>query len=503
MKIPTSAQIPSYHEQMIPYAMQGTKDIAAKIAGVGGYAIMVANRQVLATAGEIKPGSVFDEAGGAAAISTFATSLERQLRSAIRKGAWIYTAPDKWKSNIAKQVDPASKKPYFSSDVQTQNIATYEKREIEVMPIIILLADPTIPSAKRDAALSAAAGVGSSTYAWYAEGYGAYCFNLISDKGWETIKPTVKVNNTSGPMSENNKQETIGGLINLFSNPQPVEHVARHEYGHGEENLYAYFIQQMLINRSDKGMTASTSKVAVLDPTKPESELSVVRDNLRIARLEVFKRAVSQYSSDLINATTPAQVEAAVLKRQPGFSGIKNLRSDPRYINIVAQYARVLVNLGLITSNSNPLYVIGSDYEKIAQYKQTKTPAAGKSSTYSIGAVVTSDPAALQSRVKAVIFGGGNDYFEQNHLIDTIKMIQQNSDPNNVDVEFAVSSLEADPVASEEARRARVLIDLAGPAGFKKAVEQFAAIAPSSKPAAGAPASGTVGSGNVAGSAVA
>ena len=472
-RIPTTANIPSYHQELIPNAQSGASSIASLFTAVSGYVVLVSNGKIIAEHGTIKPDSALAAVGGVDAIKKFCLSLEPKLRASIVEGSWIYSAPDKWKANVLKLVDPSNKKPYFSSDIQIQNLAEFEKSEIQVMPIMFMIADPLASTKARDA-IAKSIGVSPLIYAWYNYSMGSYNFNLITDFGWKTIKPAVEVNKQSGKAPLSTKQRIVSQLKTLFSNPGAIEHVAKHEYVHGEEKIYEHFILNMLVNRSDKGMDPSKSAVSVLDPRNPDPSTVQIMNNLRISRLAGLRAAISQYSSDLINAKTQDEVATAILKRRPTLAKDPNWKSGYDYLAFLAAYSRILFNLNLIVNRNHPMYAIGGDFDNLHQY-MARTAGYGGNQVYSIGGAQTSDPQSMSSRIKQILFAGNGNFFELEHLIDTVKMIQQYSNPNNVQIDSAIAVMDQNEVSAEESRRARVLLDLTGQTGLKKTVEQFAA----------------------------
>ena len=192
---------------------------------------------------------------------------------------------------------------------------------------------------------------------------------------------------------------------------------------------------------------------------------------MNIARLADLKSAIEITSSDLISAKNEAEINAAVLNHDPS---LKVGTAD--HFGRILQYATVLGSLGI---KSEIAKVFPVEYAK-----ETGDITNQGFQNFEVG------PINIGARSKDAIIafaeGLSLDSLSTEHLTVTLKMLQQYS-PNLGDIGAAIQALTAGGPSSEEARRANIILQLAGAGGLRNAVMRFAANDPvQQKP--GAPA---------------
>jgi hypothetical protein len=337
---------------------------------------------------------------------------------------------------------------------------------MDAMPITIMIADPAVGDTQRTAAIP---GLGDSTAAFYTPQNATYVFNLVTRTGWRTIEPLVLTKPGDGIAKGKTLSAIAIRLKTMLAAPKGVEHAPRHEFGHADEDLITYFLQQVIARRVGKGMTAATAAVSVAD---------VDETALTLARLGNFTEAVKKHSSDLIQAVGASDVAAAIVRRRPEFGNAQTAPQNPGYLDYLIVYGGVLVSLGLLYPD-HPLSPFGSNTVDVNKVQARDAyhfyvPTGGRLGNIRGITVVSSSPQAIDSRVNELLDIGGGEPFGANHILDTLKMLQQNLDPSASDLNAAIANLASNPVAAEEAFRARVLADLAGP-DFFSAVQTVAA----------------------------
>lgn len=474
----TSANIPSYHTENLPKAQAYAKSLVAPLAPVGGYVIQVAGGKVTFASGTILPRGALKAAGATPEVlEKFALTLDQNLRSSIKKGHWAISNPAQWTKNVLDWKDKEGKQ-LLATTGAAKNLQDYLISEMDAMPITITIADPAIGTKKRGEAFPDLA---AGTYAFYETEAATYVFNLVSDTGWKTIKPLTITYPHNKVASDRAVAMIAGSLKEMLANPVGVEHVPRHEFGHADENLITYFLQQVIARRVGKGMTAAASEVTVTD---------VDSDAVTQARLGNFKSAVKRHSADLINAQYGGQVAQSIVERHPELGNAKTAFQHPAYLYYLTAYAGVLTSLGLVQYTNHPLAAFGvarpapgrnvtviESSMVMANEKSAKVfnvNAAGPDFMHQSVKVTGESPQAIVDTVKAYSDEGGAWPWDPGHILDTLKMLQQNLEPGDTDLDAAINKLASDPVAGEEARRARVLADLAGP-DFFSAVQTVAA----------------------------
>jgi hypothetical protein len=462
----TSANVPSYHAQNLAKAQAYAQGLVSPLAPVGGYVIQVAGGKVTFASGTILPNGALKAAGAdAGVLEKFALALDQNLRSSIKKGHWAISNPTQWTNNVLGWKDKEGK-PFLATPGAAKNLQDYLIREMDAMPITIMIADPAVGDTQRTAAIP---GLGDSTFAFYNSQNATYVFNLVTRAGWRTIEPVVITKPGDGIAKGKTLSAIAIRLKMMLAAPKGVEHVPRHEFGHADEDLITYFLQQVIARRVGKGMTAATAAVSVAD---------VDETALTLARLGNFTEAVKKHSSDLIRAGDQGAVAAAIARRRPELGNAQTAPQNPAYLDYLIVYGGVLVSLGLLNVD-HPLSPFGSNTVDVNRVQARDAyhfyvPTGGRTGNIRGITVVSSSPQAIDSRVNELLDIGGGEPFGANHILDTLKMLQQNLDPSASDLNAAIAKLASDPVASEEASRARVLADLAGP-DFFSAVQTVAA----------------------------
>jgi len=462
----TSSNVPSYHAQNLAKAQAYAQSLVAPLAPVGGYVIQVVNGKVTFASGTILPNGALKAAGGEQALKDFAVLLDQNLRSSIKKGHWAISNPTQWTKNVLTWKDEEGKQ-FFATPGAAKNLQDYLRLEMDAMPITIMIADPAVGAPQRGLAAQAQ-GIGSGIFAFYNIPAATYVFNLVSPAGWETLKQRVTTYPKDGVAKDKALSMIVSSLQRMFKKPEGVEHVPRHEFGHADENLITHFLQTVIARRVKKGMSSATSAVSVA---------TVDADAVTLARLGNFREAVRSHSQDLIGAKDNSAVAAAIVKRRPNLGNVQTAPQSPDYLWWLTAYAGVLVSLGLITDPKHPLAPFGTGEINVNMVREQSASLFAVPPAGMIARAVTvtgSSPQDIVSRVINLLYSDGASPRDPGHILDTLKMLQQNLDPGASDVNAAIQALKADPVADEEADRAYVLQDLAGP-NFLSTVQTVAA----------------------------
>jgi hypothetical protein len=460
----TSANVPSYHTENLPKAQAYAQGLVAPLAPVGGYVIQVAGGKVTFASGTILPDGALKAAGvDAGVLEKFALALDQNLRSSIKRGHWAISNPTQWTKNVLAWKDKQGK-PFLATPGAAKNLQDYLVNEMDAMPITIMIADPAVGDTQRTAAFPLSGG----TFAFYNVQNATYVFNLVTRQGWRTIQPLVLTKPGDGIAKGKTLSAIAIRLKTMLSAPKGVEHVPRHEFGHADENLITYFLQQVIARRVGKGMNKAEAAVSMA---------TVDADAVTLARLGNFKEAVMKHSSDLIGASNNADVVAAIVRRRPELGTVETANQNQYYLWWLTSYAHVLCSLRIVTNERHPLFPFGTARINVNLVEPRSAnlfavPPAGM--VKSAVTVAGSSPQDIASRVYNLLYADGALPRDPGHILDTLKMLQQNLDPSASDLNAAIANLASDPVADEEANRARVLADLAGP-DFLSTVQTVAA----------------------------
>jgi hypothetical protein len=411
------------------------------IKEVGGVVVAYsAGKKIYSTS--IGANSMLPSAGD---IHQATAKMEQTLRAAIKNNALIYKDAAKWRANILTKRG-ADGKPFLANEQSAKYLELYEKSEIEAMPIVFIVASPDATSSARLAALEKCMRKKSvdRVYAFYRSDYGAYVVNLVTDHGFLTLKPAVVSNKTEKPASPALKSKILTSLKIALSNPSSNGFVAAHEFAHAESRIFSYFFDTLAKSRPENSSfsTAGADEGA-----------------MNTARLADLKSAIEVTSSDLISAKNEAEINAAVLNHDPS---LKVGTAD--HFGRILQYATVLGSLGI---KSEIARVFPLEYAK-----ETGNTTSQGFQNFEVG------PINIGARSKEAIIafaeGLNLDSLSSEHLTVTLKMLQQYS-PNLGDVGAAIQALNAGGISSEEARRANVILQLAGAGGLRNSVMRFAA----------------------------
>jgi hypothetical protein len=410
--------------------------------------------KIISASGKILTTGALQAVGGTSVIDSFASKLERSLRLSIKRGHWAMSNPAQWRKNVLSWRNPATNKPYFANEGEAENFEYYFLREMDTLPITFIIADPAVSDEHRNNAWTSTGGK-ITFWAFYAPEYATYIVNLATTQGWETLKPRVQTSQ-SGRALRGGPDLTgvVNSLKQAIAAGAPEVHAPRHEFGHADERIASHFVQVL-----------AGSEAAQSDPEQAAAQLTQ-------ARLGSFKRAVSSYSSDLIRAKSDQDVTNAMLKRHPTL-----VKDNPAYLEYVIEYAAVLVSLGLIGAD-HLLFPIGSgDLLKLAPVPASSPTMQrfqlvnGTASLEVPGATVND----VGIKIMNTLSKGASEPFEPEHILDSLKMVQQNMDPSATDVSAAMSSLQqTGAVGQEELRRVRALQGMAGP-NFLSTVQTVAA----------------------------
>jgi hypothetical protein len=461
-----SANVPSYHTQNSEKAANAARAYAQGLSRVGGWVFQITDGKVTFSSGTILPNGALIAVGGVPVLKKFALGLEKKFRESIKKGHWAISNPTQWRKNVLSWQNPQTKKPYFASEGEAANFQSYFVREMDTMPITFLIADPAVSDSKRVLAAENV-NIDETTWAAYSPDTATYLVNLITPQGWSTLKPSVQTSDSDKALSPGPERTTVVSTLKAAIAAGGAEVQApRHEFGHADEMIVSHFMQVRT------GVTTAQS-------TQSADEQLLAQDKAREAmnqvRLAGFKKAVSSYSSDLIGAKSNADVTNALLKRHSALGNAQSAKNNPRYLQYVIEYAAVLVSLGLIKPN-HPLYVFGSgDGSQTTATQASPTTTLLKTIGSVAGIEVPGNTQQVGEAIGAYLSKGAVEPFSSEHILDALKMVQQNMDPSATDVSAAMLSLQqTGAVGQEDLRRARVLADLAGP-NFFSAVQTVAA----------------------------
>jgi hypothetical protein len=337
-------------------------------------------------------------------------------------------------------------KPYLANDKSAKDLEAYEKAEIDTLPIMFIIASPDAPLSSREQAFAKCAGGEnpSGVYAFYNPDAGAYVVNLVTDQGLRTLKPAVLSNQTDMPASQASKDEILSSLKSAFSNPVPDGFVAAHEFGHAESALLTYFFRSLANLRQNVSQFSTFPGMA---------------DTLNDARLKDLKAAVLINSSDLISAQNDEEINSAVSNHDPSL-----VQGQSSFFKRVFEYATILRSLD-IDAPITKIFPVNAATQISNSFSEDRT-------SFAVG------PITISAVSKEVLIQWSNaqnlDAFTAEHITVTLKVLQQYSQTLG-DVGRAIQNLSGDSASDEEARRAKIILQLAGASGLRDTVKKFAA----------------------------
>ena len=412
---------------------------ADNLKAVGGVVKTYSNGKLINSSADTALSSVAD-------INQATAKMETTLRDAIKNNALIYKDPQTWRANMLAKKGFFDK-PYLASDESAQHLEVYEKAEIDTLPIMFIIASPDAPRSSREQAFAKCTGVASNAsrvYAYYHDA-GVYVVNLVTDQGLRTLKPVVLSNKTDGPVSQADKDKILLSFKSAFSNPVPDGFVAAHEFGHAESAFLAHFFRELATLR------------------RPESNFSTfpgMTNTLNWARLTDLKAAVENNSSDLISAGNDQEINSAVSNHDPLL-----VQGTAPFLRRIFEYATILRSLRIVAPITRIFPV--TDAQPISPNSFTD----GRTS-FIVG------PITIPAPSKEVLVQWSNEQnlgaFTSEHITITLKMLQQHSQTLG-DVGLAIQKLSTGSASAEEARRAQIILQLAGASGLRDTVMKFAA----------------------------
>lgn len=433
--------ISPYHARALSQANFLRDDYAKELAEVGGVVKTYSNGRLINTSAaptNLALASVTN-------IDQATAKMEKTLRDAIKNNALIYKDPKTWRANILAKKG-ADGKPYLPNDESAQHLEAYEKAEIDALPIMFIIASPDAPKASREQAFARCLGRdgASGVYAFYRRPAGVYVVNLVTDQGLRTLKPAVLSNRTDKPASQASKSKILASLKSAFSNPAADGFVAAHEFGHAESAFLTHFFNELAgLRRSDSKFSTAASD----------------EDTLSASRLTDLKAAIEINSSDLIAAQNDEEINSAVSNHDPSLP-----QGSTVFFRRVFEYATILSSLG-INAPITSIFPVESA-------KKTSNSFADGREFFELGPITLSAPS------KEFLVQWSNtqnlDAFSAEHLAVTLKMLQQHAQTLG-DVGLAIQNLSKGSVSAEEARRAKIILQLAGAGGLRNAVMKFAA----------------------------
>ena len=433
--------ISPYHARFLSKTKILTNHYAAQLAPVGGVVKTYSNGKLINSSAVPANSSLASVAN----IDQATAKMEKTLRDAMKNNALIYKDPKTWRANMLAKKG-ADGKPYLPSDESAQHLEAYEKAEIDTLPIVFIIASPDSSWDSREQAFEKCLGRANASgiYAFYFRTVGAYVVNLVTDQGFRTLKPAVMSNQTDKPAKQASKGKILSSLKSAFSNPVADGFVAAHEFGHAESSFLAHFFSELASLRS------SSSKF---------STAAVDEFTLNASRLTDLKAAIEINSSDLISARNDEEINSAVSNHDPSL-----VQGQSSFFKRVFEYATILSALGIVA----PITKIFP----VSAAKQSSNSFAGGRTSFELG------PITIAAASKEVLIQWSNeqnlDAFAAEHISITLKMLQQHSQTLG-DVGLAIQNLSKGSISVEEARRAKIILQLAGAGGLRNAVMKFAA----------------------------
>ncbi len=432
--------IAPYHSSYVSLAPGLMRNYFDKLKDVGGVVKVYSNGRLISSSA-VPTGSTLASVN----IDQATAKMEQTLRAAIKNNALIYRDPKTWRANMLAKKG-ADGKPYLPSDESAQHLEAYEKAEIDALPIAFIIASPDAPKAAREQAFAKCLGRDDATgvYAFYRQSAGVYVVNLVTDQGFRTLRPAVLSNQTDKPASQASKSKILASLKSAFSNPTADGFVAAHEFGHAESAFLTYFFNELA------GLRSSDSKF---------STAAVDESALNASRLTDLKAAIEINSSDLIAAQNDEEINSAVSNHDPSLQ-----QGTTPFFRRVFEYATILSSLG-IDAPITRIFPVES------AKKSSNTFTDGRES-FELGPITVMAPS------KEFLVQWSNDQnldaFTSEHIAVTLKMLQQYAQTLG-DVGLAIQNLSKGLVSDEEARRAKIILQLAGAGGLRNAVMKFAA----------------------------